>query len=114
MPIGALTAWQGLFDRAHLQAGERVLIQGGAGAVGTLAIQLAHHRGAHVIATVSVQNIEFVKGLGADEAIDYKAAPFEATVRDIDVVFDAVGGETLQRSWNVLKKGGRMVTNRVG
>lgn len=110
LPIGALTAWQGLFDRAHLQAGERVLIQGGAGAVGTLAIQLAHHRGAHVIATVSVQNIEFVKGLGADEAIDYKAAPFEATVRDIDVIFDAVGGETLQRSWNVLKKGGRMVT----
>jgi NADPH:quinone reductase-like Zn-dependent oxidoreductase len=62
LPIGALTAWQGLFDRAGLQAGERVLIQGGAGVVGTLAIQLAHHRGAHVIATVSAQNIEFVKG----------------------------------------------------
>lgn len=110
LPIGALTARQGLFDRAHLQAGERVLIQGGAGAVGTLAIQLAHHRGAHVIATVSARNMEFVKGLGADDAIDYKAAPFEESARDIDVVFDAVGGEIFQRSWNVLKKDGRMVT----
>jgi NADPH:quinone reductase-like Zn-dependent oxidoreductase len=110
LPIGALTALQGLFDRAHLRAGEHVLIHGGAGAVGTLAIQLAHHSGAYVIATVSARDIEFVKGLGADEAIDYKAAPFEKTARDIDVVFDAVGGETLQRSWSVLKNNGRMVT----
>jgi NADPH:quinone reductase-like Zn-dependent oxidoreductase len=110
LPIGALTAWQGLFDRAHLKAGERVLIQGGAGAVGSLAIQIAHWHGAHVIATVSTQNVGFVKELGADEALDYNAAPFEETVRDIDVVFDAVGGETLQRSWSVLKKNGRMVT----
>jgi NADPH:quinone reductase-like Zn-dependent oxidoreductase len=110
LPISALTAWQGLFDRGHLRAGERVLIHGGAGAVGTLAIQLAHRAGAHVIATVSARDIEFVKGLGADEAIDYKAAPFEETARDIDVVFDAVGGETLKRSWSVLKKNGRVVT----
>jgi NADPH:quinone reductase-like Zn-dependent oxidoreductase len=110
LPISALTAHQGLFDRAHLRAGERVLIHGGAGAVGTLAIQLAHRAGAHVIATVSARDIDFVKGLGADEAIDYKAAPFEETARDIDVVFDAVGGETLKRSWSVLKKNGRAVT----
>jgi NADPH:quinone reductase-like Zn-dependent oxidoreductase len=109
-PISALTAQQGLFDRAHLQAGERVLIHGGAGAVGTLAIQLAHRAGAHVITTVSARDIDFVKGLGADEAIDYKAAPFEQSVRDIDVVFDVVGGETLKRSWSVLKKNGRLIT----
>lgn len=110
MPISALTARQGLFDRAHLRAGERVLIHGGAGAVGTLAVQLAHRAGAYVIVTVSARDIEFIKGLGADEAMDYKATPFEETVRDIDVVFDTVGGETLQRSWSVLKKNGRLVT----
>ena len=111
LPISALTAQQGLFDRAHLRSGERVfLIHGGAGAVGTLAIQFAHRAGAHVLTTVSARNIEFVKALGADEAIDYKASPFEKIARDIDVVFDAVGGETLERSWNVLKKNGRLVT----
>jgi NADPH:quinone reductase-like Zn-dependent oxidoreductase len=110
VPIGALTAWQGLFDRAKLQAGESVLVHGGAGAVAVFAIQLAHSRGAHVITTVSAHNIDFVKELGADEAIDYKAAPFENQVRDIDVVFDAVGGDTLQRSWSVLKPNGRLVT----
>lgn len=110
LPIGALTARQGLFDRARLAAGERVLIHGGAGAVGALAVQFAHRAGAHVIATVSASDIEFVKALGADEAIDYKAAPFEESVRDIDVVFDAVGGETLERSWSVLKTNGRVVT----
>jgi NADPH:quinone reductase-like Zn-dependent oxidoreductase len=110
LPISALTARQGLFDRAHLRSGERALIHGGAGAVGTLAIQLAHGSGAHVIATVSARDIEFVKGLGADEAIDYKASPFEKTAREIDVVFDAVGGKTLERSWSVLKKYGRVVT----
>ncbi len=110
VPIGALTAWQGLFEHAGLRAGERVLVQGGAGAVGVFVIQLAHSRGAHVIATVSAHNIEFVKGLGADEALDYKAAPFEDRARDIDVVFDGVGGETLERSWGTLKPNGRLVT----
>jgi len=84
VPIGALTAWQGLFDRAKLRSGERVLVHGGAGAVGVFAIQFAHLRGAHVTATVSAHNVEFVKGLGADRVIDYKAAPFEDEVRDID------------------------------
>jgi NADPH:quinone reductase-like Zn-dependent oxidoreductase len=110
VPIGALTAWQGLFDRAKLQAGERVLIHGGAGAVGIFAIQLARSRGAHVITTVSARNSEFVMGLGAHEAIDYKAVRFEDKARDIDVVFDVVGGDTLRRSWGVLKENGRLVT----
>jgi NADPH:quinone reductase-like Zn-dependent oxidoreductase len=110
VPIGALTAWQGLFDRAKLQPGERVLVHGGAGAVGIFAVQLARSRGAQVIATVSARNVEFVRELGANEVIDYKAAPFEEKARDVDVVFDAVGGETLQRSWAVLKPNGRLVT----
>jgi NADPH:quinone reductase-like Zn-dependent oxidoreductase len=110
VPIGALTSWQGLIDRAKLEPGERVLVHGGAGAVGLYAVQLAHIRGAHVITTVSTQDIDFVKRLGADEAIDYKASRFEKEVRDVDVVFDAVGGDTLERSWGVLKAGGRMIT----
>jgi NADPH:quinone reductase-like Zn-dependent oxidoreductase len=110
VPIGALTAWQGLFDRARLQPGERVLIHGGAGAVGIFAIQLARSCGAHVITTVSARNFEFVMGLGAHEVIDYKAAPFEDKAREIHVVFDAVGGDTLRRSWDVLKQNGRLVT----
>lgn len=114
VPIGALAAWQGLFDRAKLQPGERVLIHGGAGAVGVYAIQLAHAHGAHVITTVSAHNIAFVRALGADQAIDYKAGPFEKEAQDIDVVFDTVGGETLRRSWSVLKSNGRLVTIAAG
>jgi NADPH:quinone reductase-like Zn-dependent oxidoreductase len=99
-----------LFDRAKLQPGERVLIHGGAGGVGIFAIQLAHSRGAHVITTVSARNSEFVTELGASEVIDYKASPFENKARDIDVVFDTVGGDTLRRSWDILKPNGRLVT----
>jgi NADPH:quinone reductase-like Zn-dependent oxidoreductase len=110
VPIGALTAWQGLIARAKLEPGERVLIHGGAGAVGLYAVQLAKIRGAHVITTVSTQDIDFIKRLGAGEAIDYKTSRFEREIRDVDVVFDAVGGDTLERSWGVLKPGGRMVT----
>jgi NADPH:quinone reductase-like Zn-dependent oxidoreductase len=112
VPISALTAWQGLFDRAHLQPGERVLVHGGAGAVGIYAIQLARSRGAHVTTTVSGHNIEFVTALGAHQAIDYRSAPFESQVRDagFDVVFDTVGGDTLRRSWDLLGNAGRMVT----
>jgi len=77
-------------------------------------VQLAHMRGAHVITTVSSRDIDFVKRLGADQAIDYKACRFEKEVRDVDVVFDAVGGETLERSWDVLKPGGRMITIAAG
>jgi NADPH:quinone reductase-like Zn-dependent oxidoreductase len=110
VPIGALTAWQGLFDRAKLQPGESVLVHGGAGAVGLFAVQLARRHGAHVIATASGRNRDFVLGLGAHQVIDYRAERFENCVKELDVVFDAVGGETLERSWKVLKPGGRMVT----
>jgi NADPH:quinone reductase-like Zn-dependent oxidoreductase len=110
VPIGALTAWQGLFGRSKLQSGERVLIHGAAGAVGLFAVQLAHLRGAYVIATTSAQNAEFVKELGADEVVDYETSRFEDFVANVDIVFDAVGGETLNRSWGVLKPQGRMVT----
>ena len=110
VPLGALTAWQGLFDRARLQAGEHVLVHGGAGAVGLFALQLARLRGAHVTATASARNLAFISQLGAEQVIDYQAVRFEDNVRDIDVVFDTVGGETLQRSWGVLKPGGRMIT----
>jgi NADPH:quinone reductase-like Zn-dependent oxidoreductase len=85
-------------DRAKLQPSECVLIHGGAGAVGLYAVQMAHIRGARVITTVSAQDIDFVKWLGADEVIEYKASRFEKEVRDVDVVFDAVGGDTFERS----------------
>jgi len=110
VPIGALTSWQGLIDRAKLAPGERILIHGGAGAVGLYAVQLAHTLGSRVVTTVSSQDIDFVKRLGADEAIDHKVSRFEEQVRDVDVVFDAVGGDTLERSWGVLRPGGRMIT----
>jgi NADPH:quinone reductase-like Zn-dependent oxidoreductase len=108
--IGALTAWQGLFTKANLVAGERVLIHGGSGAVGLLAIQLAKRAGGHVITTASSQHAALLQALGADQVLDYKTQPFEETLHDIDVIFDAVGGTTLQRSWSVLKAGGRLVT----
>ena len=110
VPIGALTAWQGLFDRARLQAGERVLVHGGAGAVGLFAIQLARFRGAHVVSTASARNLAFVSDLGAEQVFDYQATRFDEKLSEIDVVFDTVGGETLQRSWGVLKPRGRMIT----
>uniref|UniRef100_Q01YN8 Alcohol dehydrogenase, zinc-binding domain protein n=1 Tax=Solibacter usitatus (strain Ellin6076) TaxID=234267 RepID=Q01YN8_SOLUE len=107
VPIGALTAWQGLYDRAKLRAGERVLVHGGSGAVGVFAIQLARLRGAHVIATASARHLDFVRALGAEESVDYRGTPYKDKV---DVVFDTVGGETLARSWSLLGEGGRMVT----
>jgi NADPH:quinone reductase-like Zn-dependent oxidoreductase len=110
VPISALTAWQGLLDRAHLEPGERVLVHGAAGAVGTFAVQLARRNGAHVIATASEANAEFVKELGAEQVIDYRTTRFEDIAAGVDVVFDTVGGEVLQRSWSVLRPGGRLVT----
>jgi len=110
VPISALTAWQGLLQRARLQLGERLLVHGGAGAVGLFAIQIAKANKAHVVTTVSPVNASFVKELGADDVIDYRTTKFEDRARDVDVVFDTVGGNTLQRSWQVLKPGGRMVT----
>ncbi len=109
-PISALTAWQGLIDRTHVAAGDRVLIHGASGAVGIFAVQLARRLGAEVIGTASTANLEFVRDLGAERVIDYRTTRFEDELRDIDVVFDTVGGATLQRSWSVLKAGGRAVT----
>jgi NADPH:quinone reductase-like Zn-dependent oxidoreductase len=110
VPISALTAWQGLFEKAKLERGQRALIHGAAGGVGIFAVQLASSRGAYVMATASSGNIDFVRSLGADEVIDYRTTRFEVVARDVDVVFDTVGGETLERSWGVLKDRGKLVT----
>ncbi len=109
-PISGLTAWQALVERARLVAGERVLIHAGAGAVGTFAVQLARLRGARVLATAATSNLDFVRELGAHEVIDYTRARFEEAAHGVDVVLDTVGGETLERSWSVLRPGGRLVT----
>ncbi len=109
-PLSALTAWQALFDHARLASGQRVLIHGAAGGVGSFATQLARWRGAHVIGTDSARNVDFVRKLGADDVIDYGATPFETVVRDVDVVLDTVGGTTTERSWSVLRPGGLLVT----
>jgi NADPH:quinone reductase-like Zn-dependent oxidoreductase len=109
-PISALTAWQGLIERARLASAERVLIHGAAGGVGLFAVQLARWRGAKVIGTARAHNHEFVRGLGADEVVDYQKERFEDVVQPVDVIFDTVGGETLARSWKMLKPGGRLIT----
>lgn len=110
IPIGALTAWQGLYERAQLSSGEQVLIHGGAGAVGVWAIQLAAHVGARVVTTASLRHRDQLLKLGAQQVIDYHTERFEDLVNNVDVVFDAVGGATLQRSWQVLKPQGRIIT----
>ena len=110
VPLSALTAWQGLYDHAQLTAGQRLLVHGGAGGVGTYVVQLARWTGAHVVATASGADAEFVRELGADSVIDYATTRFEDEVRDVDVVFDLVGGETLSRSWNVVRPGGVVVS----
>lgn len=107
--MSGVTAWQ-LIEAADLQPGQRVLIHGGAGGVGSVAVQLGHRKGAVVIATTSTRNVEYVRGLGADEVVDYTAAPFESAVVDVDVVLDTVGGDVLSRSWSILKPGGLLIT----
>ncbi len=109
VPLAGLTAWQGLFDHGGLRAGQRVLIHAGAGGVGHMAVQFAKARGATVIATASTDDVEFVRGLGADQVIDYKKQRFDDHVRDLDLVYDLIGGETQERSWPLLKKGGTLV-----
>lgn len=110
VPLAALTAWQALFDTAGLTKGQTVLIHAGAGGVGHFAVQLAKAKGAKVIATASGANVEFVKGLGADQVIDYKTQAFETVVKDVDVVLDMIGGQTMERSIGVLKEGGFLVS----
>jgi len=110
VPLSALTAWQALFDHANLIAGQTILIHGAAGGIGVFAIQLAHRTGAHVIATASAHNHDFLRELGANETIDYTTTHFEEKVHNVDVVLDMVGGDTLERSWQVMKQGGVLVT----
>ena len=108
--LAAMTAWQGIFDHGGLEAGQRVLIHGGAGGVGHLAVQLAKWKGATVYATAGAADLDFVRSLGADEVIDFKAKAFEDVARDMDLVFDTQGGETQKRSFATLKKGGCLVS----
>ena len=110
LPLVGLTAWQTLIEIARLRAGQKVLIHAGSGGVGTFAIQLAKHLGAHVTTTAAARNHALVKALGADIAIDYLTSRFETMVKDQDVVLDSLGGTTLQRSFEVVKPGGVVVT----
>jgi NADPH:quinone reductase-like Zn-dependent oxidoreductase len=110
VPLSALTAWQALFDHAGLSKGQRVLIHGAAGGVGTFAVQLAKWKGAEIIATASVRNVDFLHHLGAEKVIDYTKSRFEDEVHDVDVVLDLVGDNTLDRSFTVLKDEGVVVT----
>jgi len=109
LPLAGLSAWQGLFDHGWLESGQRVLIHGGAGCVGALAVQLAA-RGAHVFATASPRGVDAARELGADTVIDHTNARFEDAVDHVDLVFDTAGGEHLERSPAVLGEGGRLVS----
>ena len=110
VPLAAITAWQGMVDHGGMHAGQRVLIHGGAGGVGHLAIQIAKAKGCWVATTVSGRDKDFVLGLGADQAIDYKSEKFEDQVSDIDLVYDLIGGETQTRSFAVLKPRGALIS----
>ena len=110
IPLAALTAWQGLFEYGQLEKGQRVLIHGATGGVGYFAVQLAGQMGAHVIGTVSTMNISAAKMLGMDEIIDHTKTRFEQAAGEVDLVFDTVGGERLERSHSVVRKGGRLVS----
>ena len=110
VPLAGLTAWQGLFDHGQLQPSQKVLIHAASGGVGTFAVQFAKWKGAYVIGTTSAENIDFVKQLGADEVIDYKKEKFDDKLKDLDLVFDTIGGDTQKRSLKVLKNGGRLIT----
>ena len=110
IPTAGLAAWQALFDIAGLERGQSVLIHGAAGGVGSFAVQFAKWKGARVIGTASGTNAQFLKSIGADVVIDYKAERFEDVVHDVDAVLDTIGGDTFERSWGVLKPGGFLVT----
>ncbi len=110
LPLAAMTAWQGLFDHGQLQPGQRVLIHGAAGGVGHLAVQFAVWKGATVFATAGARDLDYVRSLGVECAIDYERDRFEDHATDLDLVYDTQGGETQARSFTVLKKGGTMVS----
>lgn len=110
VPLVALTAYQALFVDGHLTAGQTVLIHGGSGGVGHMAVQLAKHAGARVLATSSAENLEYIRSIGADVAIDYRAQRFEDVARNVDLVLDTVGGDTLKRSYGVIRSGGTLIS----
>lgn len=110
VPLAALTAWQGLFDHGKLERGERVLIHGASGGVGQFAVQFAREAGAQVFATGAGESLAQLRALGASEAIDYRTQRFEDVARDIDLVYDLIGGDTQQRSWAVIRHGGALVS----
>ncbi|WP_186778651.1 NADP-dependent oxidoreductase [Streptomyces salinarius] len=110
LPLVSLTAWQALVERADVQPGQRVLVHAAAGGVGHVAVQIAKARGAHVIGTASAGKHEFLRSLGADEAVDYRETDFAEAVKDVDVVLDTIGGDTSLRSLRVLRPGGVVVS----
>lgn len=110
IPLAASTAWQALFNTAHLKKGQRILIHGSSGGVGSMAVQLAKHCGAFVIATTSGVHVSLVKSLGADEVIDYQLNAFNEVVKNVDVVFDTIGGQVQDDSWVTLKTDGILVS----
>ena len=110
VPVAGVTAWQALFEVAQLHAGQKVLIHAAAGGVGNLAVQFAKAKGAYVIGTASSKNQAFLRELGVDKALDYQKTRFEDVVRDVDVVLDTIGGDTQERSFKALKKGGILVS----
>jgi NADPH:quinone reductase-like Zn-dependent oxidoreductase len=110
IPLGALTAWQAIFDLANLSSGQRLLITAASGGVGSLAVQIAKAKGAFVIGMASGHNEAFVRDLGADEFVDYTKQNFEEVVKDVDVVFDTVGGDTFEKAFQTVKPGGFLVT----
>lgn len=110
IPLAGQAAWQGIFEHGELQAGQKVLIHGASGGVGSFAVQLAHWKGAEVIATALPEDSDYLRKLGAQEIINYKTTPFESVVKNMDLVFDLIGGETQARSFMVLKEGGRLIS----
>lgn len=110
LPLVSITAWESLFTTAGLTEGQKVLIHAGAGGVGSIAVQLARAKGAHVTATASAGKADLVRSLGADEVIDYRSQDFSKLAKDMDVVFDTIGGETQEKSWSVLKPNGMLVS----
>lgn len=110
LPLVGSSAYQALVDHMELQAGQKILIHGGAGGIGSMAIQIAKHLGAYVATTAAAAETEYVKGLGADEVIDYTSQDFSTMLKDYDAVYDTIGGETNQKSYTILKPGGVLVS----
>lgn len=110
VPLAGQTAWQGILEHGELQTGQKVLIHGAAGGVGSFAVQLARWKGAEVFATALSEDAQYLRELGAGEVINYKTTPFESVVKDMDLVFDLIGGDTQAKSFMALREGGRLIS----